>query len=879
MELYRPISFDSVLAAWSDFSASDSSSPFGIYVHLPFCARKCSFCYCDTVISAEQEKHSRYVAALEQEMALLGPSLASRTVDSLYLGGGTPTYLGEPLLRRVFQSLQTHFRFDATTHLNVESTPGSITPEIAALLGEYGTDRVTLGIQSLDEQILSEMNRPQTFEQIEIAVTQLRDNGVAHINFDLVGGLTEDTAAGFERHFDALLKLSPEMVHVYPYSARPAFPESPEKKQIIKLSQQMVHERGYRSIKNDGWGKSDASANVQVKQKIEDAGSCLGLGVRARSHVFGRLAYLTASGKEYEEHLSKNETPQYQGFPLKLRHQVQRYLIDNLRQGVSVDRFQALFGGDVVSFVQRYAPALATVLEVQGSEVRTTKAVQSGREIQTALYDPAMKRRLYLQHIGQPKGWPVEKMTPEAMAKEPDWNWLYFLATQLTKGNTYPPITGEQRVSEQQVYDAWSGYTQAVSKGKASPVAGIYCHVPFCSTKCKFCYCYSIQLQDKARMTQYVRAVQKQVESIAPHTEGLKFQTLYFGGGTPSLLPPTLLDELLATIHGHFEFAEGFQFNFEGTPQTLGLDGRIAILARHGLTRLTIGIQSLEQHLLKHMDRAQQTRIGVGEVVAEAREQGIQTVNVDVLAGLPQQTFDDFQRTFEEVLSWRPDVIHPYPYQNTAETRFHAEGFRVDPEVVELRGKMMEFANRSMADAGYLMVPNESWCLGMEHRNQQDVDKVISSSSVLPLGYVARGHVFGALTYGTLAEDFQKFMVDPEHAEFYYGSTNTPMDEQVRYINSNLRAGFSRVEFEAVFGVDCLESFWWQFTILQKLGKVRVTGLDIESRMQNSSDTVLFAKLFFADKYHDILRAEMADKYDPDTDYRAVFERLYERNF
>ena len=52
MELYRPVSFDSVLAAWSDFSASDSSSPFGIYVHLPFCARKCSFCYCDTVISA-----------------------------------------------------------------------------------------------------------------------------------------------------------------------------------------------------------------------------------------------------------------------------------------------------------------------------------------------------------------------------------------------------------------------------------------------------------------------------------------------------------------------------------------------------------------------------------------------------------------------------------------------------------------------------------------------------------------------------------------------------------------------------------------------------------------------------------------------------------
>ena len=380
-------------------------------------------------------------------------------------------------------------------------------------------------------------------------------------------------------------------------------------------------------------------------------------------------------------------------------------------------------------------------------------------------------------------------------------------------------------------------------------------------------------------MTQYVRAVQRQIESIAPHTEGLKFQTLYFGGGTPSLLPPALLDELLATIHANFEFSDGFQFNFEGTPQTLGLDGRISILARHGLTRLTIGIQSLEKRLLQHMDRAQQDRVRVGEVVAEAREQGIKTINVDVLAGLPEQTFEDFEQTFEEVLSWRPDVIHPYPYQNTTQTRFHAEGFRVDNETMELRGTMMEFAYRRMGEEGYLKVPNESWGLGIEHRNQQDVDKVVSSSSVLPLGYVARGHVFGALTYGTMAEGFQAYMEDPEHTEFYYGSTNTPMDEQVRYIISNLRSGISRIEFEAVFGVDCLESFWWQFSILQKLGKVHVTAMYIESRIQNSFDTVLYSKLFFGDEYHDLLRADMADQYDPSKDYRAELERLYELKF
>ena len=192
------------------------------------------------------------------------------------------------------------------------------------------------------------MNRPQTWQQINTAVHRLREQGVDHINFDLVGGLPEDTAQSFEVHFERLLQAGePEMVHVYPYSPHSALPESPEKSAILKKARQMVEERGYRSIKNDGWGKDESSANVQVKDKIERAGSCLGLGVRARSHIFGRLAYRSVSGKDYAARLQSGEQPQYHGTVLKLRHQVQRFLIDNLRQGVSEAQFRQLFRGGV----------------------------------------------------------------------------------------------------------------------------------------------------------------------------------------------------------------------------------------------------------------------------------------------------------------------------------------------------------------------------------------------------------------------------------------------------------------------------------------------------------------------------------------------------
>ena len=93
------------------------------------------------------------------------------------------------------------------------------------------------------------MNRPQTWMQIENAVHRLRQHGVAHINFDLVGGLPDDTATSFQAHFARLLQLDPEMVHVYPYSPRSALPESKEKSHILDMAREMVEERGYRSIK------------------------------------------------------------------------------------------------------------------------------------------------------------------------------------------------------------------------------------------------------------------------------------------------------------------------------------------------------------------------------------------------------------------------------------------------------------------------------------------------------------------------------------------------------------------------------------------------------------------------------------------------------
>ena len=416
MELYQPISFAEVQRHWTSFTTSPSHYKFGLYVHLPFCQRKCSFCYCDTIISSELERFDLYLRALHKEIDLFSSILGKRRLDSLYLGGGTPTHIGAKRLDLLFAKIFSTFAASKDTFVNVEATPGSIDQEVAAVLQRYHTDRVTLGIQSVDEQLLNEMNRPQSFAEIEKATVLLREHSIDYLNFDLVGGLPNDTKASFLPQFSKLLDFNPDMVHIYPYSPRPGFPAAVEKEQIIAAAKELLQNQGYRSIKNDGWGRDEGSSNWQVRHKIEDGASCLGLGIRARSHIFGRLAYRSHFTKNYQDTLVSGGTPEYRGFPLKLRHQVQRYLIDNLRSGLNRRTFTQLFGGDINAYLQKYHSTLLPLLKMNQTEVQTGPSIQSNRALQQLIFDKQLLSKLYLQHINQQRRNDYE-CSPEAHLK------------------------------------------------------------------------------------------------------------------------------------------------------------------------------------------------------------------------------------------------------------------------------------------------------------------------------------------------------------------------------------------------------------------------------------------------------------------------------
>lgn len=183
-----------------------------LYVHVPFCAHRCSYCDFVTVVGHE-ETHERYVDALlcelERERRLLGE------VETVYVGGGTPTMLAPPALERLLDALP-----DAR-EITVEANPETVTPTLAELLARAGVSRVSLGAQSFRPHLLRTLDRRATPDRVRAAVSTLREAGLGSLSLDLLYGIPGQTPDDLERDLDDAVRLRPDHLSCYELEAKP----------------------------------------------------------------------------------------------------------------------------------------------------------------------------------------------------------------------------------------------------------------------------------------------------------------------------------------------------------------------------------------------------------------------------------------------------------------------------------------------------------------------------------------------------------------------------------------------------------------------------------------------------------------------------------
>jgi oxygen-independent coproporphyrinogen-3 oxidase len=184
-----------------------------LYVHLPFCASRCGYCDFVTVIGRSGQ-HEAYVDALLAELALEGDVLAPR-LESVFLGGGTPTRTEPRSLERLLRALPT------AEEVTVEANPETVTPALAALLHEAGVTRVSLGAQSFQPRLLEVLERRARPEDVRRAFAVLREAGFDNLSLDLIYGIPGQSAADLEADLSEALALEPEHVSAYELEAKP----------------------------------------------------------------------------------------------------------------------------------------------------------------------------------------------------------------------------------------------------------------------------------------------------------------------------------------------------------------------------------------------------------------------------------------------------------------------------------------------------------------------------------------------------------------------------------------------------------------------------------------------------------------------------------
>ena len=342
---------------------------------------------------------------------------------------------------------------------------------------------------------------------------------------------------------------------------------------------------------------------------------------------------------------------------------------------------------------------------------------------------------------------------------------------------------------------------------QASKPLSLYVHLPFCESLCYYCACNKIITKHHDRTGPYLRYLSREVDLHVQHLGSQQVVSqLHLGGGTPTFLSDDELGELMAMLQRNFSFVPGGEYSIEIDPRTIDAT-RLGTLKRLGFNRLSFGVQDFDPLVQKAVHRVQPAE-QVFALVAAAREIGFDSINVDLIYGLPQQTPESFDRTLAQVVELRPDRIALYGYAHLPE-RFKPQRRIVVADLPGAANKVAMLARALAAfdAAGYDYIGMDHFALpddalavakrqGRLHRNFQGYSTQ-PDCDLIALGVSAIGKV-GA-TYSQNAKDLIEYQDRLDHGQLpvVRGLAVTRDDLLRRAVIMSLMCQ-GRVQFESI---------------------------------------------------------------------------------
>ncbi len=342
-------------------AAANAGAPLSLYVHLPFCQSRCSFCGCSVIITNKAHVAEQYLTHLLREIRMAGDALGERRhVVQYHWGGGTPSYLAPEQMRRLHAEVTRHFDVDPAGELALEVDPRVTTREQLETVRALGFNRLSLGVQDFDDDVQRAVNRVQSVAQTRALVDHARRLGFQSVNVDLIYGLPRQSVTSFAETVRTVLDIRPDRVATYSFAHVPwirahqkllsveELPSADVKLQLFVDARARFLGAGYRPIGMDHFAlPTDDLAHAAEEGRLHrnfmgyttrPAPDLIGLGVSAIGDVAGAFAQNTKKLSTYYAAVAAGRFPVERGYVLDADDTIRRHVVTQLMCNMQLER-------------------------------------------------------------------------------------------------------------------------------------------------------------------------------------------------------------------------------------------------------------------------------------------------------------------------------------------------------------------------------------------------------------------------------------------------------------------------------------------------------------------------------------------------------------
>ncbi len=366
--------------------------PMGLYIHIPFCRKRCKFCYFRVYTDKNADQVNEYVDALIAEQELYAPHIAvsNRRPEFVYFGGGTPSYISVKHLERLVGSLKSTISWDDAKEVTFECEPGTLSEAKLEAIRAIGVTRLSLGVENFDDTILELNGRAHVSKEINRVLPWIENIGFPSLNIDLIAGMVGETWETWRETVQRAIDVDADTVTVYemelPFNTRFSkqfFEGRLEVPPADWETKREWHAYAYEQLRAAGYETSSAYTMVKTKNSCDfvyrsslwQGADMVALGVSSFGHMSGVHVQNTPHWNEYLEAIGKRELPLSRAFATTSDERLTREMILQLKLGeIHPSYFNDKFGVDIL---ERFAGSFRTLrdqemLEIDDDSVRLT---------------------------------------------------------------------------------------------------------------------------------------------------------------------------------------------------------------------------------------------------------------------------------------------------------------------------------------------------------------------------------------------------------------------------------------------------------------------------------------------------------------------------